>query len=1057
MAGSVFHIYTNAVPDGTATSVVRPSDWNSNHLISGIPDGIVPIGNTAGATASISSGTLYIAGGNNVTLNQAGNSITISGPTVPQNSFGVSTSGNTLGNTGTQSGQVVLVGGNNITLSVITGPAGAQSIRISGPNAGGAQTGISGIADSANTQTVGTLSFANSGGVTFGISTDALTATLTASVRTDYQSSGAYLTTAMQSNAATISNINFSAGATSANLSALTFSNSGGVSFGLSAGTVTATVATNYQSQGAYLTTAARSQDTSNYAGINGAITGGSLTVNTSGVSINLPAYLTTAALSNESTRYVFSSAGVNLTGSIGVTLGSNSVSFSIPAFLTTADLSQNSSKYAQNWKLTGNSAGTQSSAIGTDLWLAGGNGVTVSGSSNSISFSVATNYQSQGAYLTTAMQSNAATISNILVSGGASSALVSAITFSNLNGVTFGYDKTNVTASVAAQTVQTQNCVDMSLSGNSTSAGAGFILLSSGTIILAGGNNITLSQNGQSVTISGANAGGVQTGISGIVVSNTTYTSGTVSFSNANGISFGSSAGQAITASYTVPTQTNQSGNVYASSNTFGTSSGTYDARTISIAGSGAISVAASNSGWVISAPVQTAQTQSNIQAIYDGANSISTGTIRFTNANGVSFSVNGQTLSASIAAQSVQTVGLYGLGNTTQNSSTTLDARTISFNGLGAITVGFSNGSVQISGPSAAAVTFSAGAASAGLGSVVFSNSNGVSFGLNGSTITGSVVAQTNQTVGLYAVGNTTQNSSTTLDARTLSFNAIGAMSMGYSNGSIQASVPATSSLVGTSGITVSSAGSTISIAGVPLSVFEPFPILTGTAYSSHAPASWWFNRVLVSNPLAISNINVVKSISLLASSNVLSSGTDVFSYSHGVTVYSRQNYGTGSTNLTTVTTASMGLTASVSANSASLTFGYSWVTNTTGGTANFTTTSQGLGFSSYLTGPILMSIPCVTTLQQGEYFFAHAHSSTAAEAGLFLTPLLSVSNLHVVPQVVGPLGVLGSSGTLNSVNPWGIGAGIASAITTNATMPGSVISGGTQNNWYMALSNA
>ena len=47
--------------------------------------------------------------------------------------------------------------------------------------------------------------------------------------------------------------------------------------------------------------------------------------------------------------------------------------------------------------------------------------------------------------------------------------------------------------------------------------------------------------------------------GISGIVVSNTTYTSGTVSFSNANGISFGSSAGQAITASYTVPTTAGQ------------------------------------------------------------------------------------------------------------------------------------------------------------------------------------------------------------------------------------------------------------------------------------------------------------------------------------------------------------------------------------------------------------------------------------------------------------------------------------------------------------------
>ena len=54
-----------------------------------------------------------------------------------------------------------------------------------------------------------------------------------------------------------------------------------------------------------------------------------------------------------------------------------------------------------------------------------------------------------------------------------------------------------------AAQTVQTQNCVDITLAGNSTSAGAGYALISSGTLTLAGGTNITLSQNGNHVTIS--------------------------------------------------------------------------------------------------------------------------------------------------------------------------------------------------------------------------------------------------------------------------------------------------------------------------------------------------------------------------------------------------------------------------------------------------------------------------------------------------------------------------------------------------------------------------
>lgn len=44
---------------------------------------------------------------------------------------------------------------------------------------------------------------------------------------------------------------------------------------------------------------------------------------------------------------------------------------------------------------------------------------------------------------------------------------------------------------------------------GNSTSGGAGYALISTGTLTLAGGNNITLSQAGNAVTISGA-AGGV-------------------------------------------------------------------------------------------------------------------------------------------------------------------------------------------------------------------------------------------------------------------------------------------------------------------------------------------------------------------------------------------------------------------------------------------------------------------------------------------------------------------------------------------------------------------
>src|ERR1700748_2015934 len=87
---------------------------------------------------------------------------------------------------------------------------------------------------------------------------------------------------------------------------------------------------------------------------------------------------------------------------------------------------------------------------------------------------------------------------------------------------------------------------------------------------------------------------------------------------------------------------------------------------------------------------------------AVYDGANSITSGTIVFTNANGVSFSINGQTISGSVATQTNQSIGIYGVSNTTRSSSGTVDARSLSFQGAGIASVGYTNGSVVISVPS-------------------------------------------------------------------------------------------------------------------------------------------------------------------------------------------------------------------------------------------------------------------------------------------------------------------------------------------------------------------
>lgn len=87
----------------------------------------------------------------------------------------------------------------------------------------------------------------------------------------------------------------------------------------------------------------------------------------------------------------------------------------------------------------------------------------------------------------------------------------------------------------------------------------------------LAGGNNITLSQNGNHVTILGA-AGGTGAGIFGIAGSNaSTATSGTVQFANSNGLTFGLN-GNTITGSYTVPVTNSFTGGVSSGGNTLGT-----------------------------------------------------------------------------------------------------------------------------------------------------------------------------------------------------------------------------------------------------------------------------------------------------------------------------------------------------------------------------------------------------------------------------------------------------------------------------------------------------
>lgn len=128
---AIVHGYTLTQADGTATSVVRPSDWNSGH------NHVVTVsGNTAGASTVSGTNIVY----------QAGNNLTVSGV----QGAGVAT---LIFNAPQQS---TIVGSNNITIST-TG----SSIIISGAN-----TVANTLAFSANggSSSFSTLNFASQAG-----------------------------------------------------------------------------------------------------------------------------------------------------------------------------------------------------------------------------------------------------------------------------------------------------------------------------------------------------------------------------------------------------------------------------------------------------------------------------------------------------------------------------------------------------------------------------------------------------------------------------------------------------------------------------------------------------------------------------------------------------------------------------------------------------------------------------------------------------------------------------------------------------------------------------
>lgn len=377
----------------------------------------VSAGNTSGTLALVRTGTLYLAGADNITISQNGNTISFSGgggganvsvsnaiqSVSSQTGSGTNTSrfaaddhvhagvgpagvtniGNTSGNTSVMHGRFVLAGGNNVTLSVSTSNNNAQTITISAGNVSGQFT--AGMSTGGNTSgTSGVVSnqvvFAGGNNITLSQSTNGNSATITISgagqlavgISTGGNTSGTSGTATAQYIFAGGNNITLSQ-SSSGNSATLTISAGAQIAVGISTGGNTSgtsgTATAQYIFAGGNNITLSQSSSGNSatltisagdaLAGGVGISTGG----NTSGTSGTATA------------RYVFA-GGNNIT--LSQSSSGNSATLTISA----------GNAFSGGISTGGNTAGT-SGVVADRLVLAGGNNCTVSQSTNAQSATV--------------------------------------------------------------------------------------------------------------------------------------------------------------------------------------------------------------------------------------------------------------------------------------------------------------------------------------------------------------------------------------------------------------------------------------------------------------------------------------------------------------------------------------------------------------------------------------------------------------------------------------------------------------------------------------------
>lgn len=478
---------------------------------------------------------------------------------------------------------------------------------------------------------------------------------------------------------------------------------------------------------------------------------------------------------------------------------------------------------------------------------------------------------------------------------------------------------------------------------------------------------------------------------------------------------------------------------------------------------------------------------------AISAGTTQATSGTVVFSNSNGVSFGMNGGTITATVTPGAAAGIGAIGAGTQTATSGTVVFSAsnglsfglsnssqiTGSHDGFRSVSAGTthalgpglslanSNGlSFGVNGstvtasytvPSTAglisAVNLSAGTASSSLTNLVLSNSNGVSFGLGaGSVVTASVAAGATATGNL---GGIAANGSTATSG-TVSFSNSNGISFGLNGQTMTASytVPSTAGLLSavnlSAGTTSANASAfvfsnggnvTFGLNGSTITASAPTGGGGGVTLSSYEPFPFvantgtavWSGSTATSAPIGLFPVQIDAPVAAELMGVVVSMSFvtgGASSYRQSATLkWGLYTRPTGASSTQLNLLQSDSLSYAVTYNNSTISISQVTTTNV-GPTYGYgQTTSAGLAISSGYTGLKLLNLDIGTTLTAGQYWLGVQHINSSSSFN---------SGLR--------LSFYGSAHTLTGLAPMG---SFSSAYST-----GTDVAGGLGGNLYLGL---